>query len=89
MVHASNRRSTGHALSGTGWNGGNWLLMARVNLFDPERFPAWTGQCSSAGPVPAPCRRSLPEYEERKLTCPDLQGLAFMFLNGKFLALET
>lgn len=31
--HAENCGHTAHALSGVGWQGGNWLLMARINLF--------------------------------------------------------
>lgn len=31
--HAENCGHTAHARSGIGWQGGNWLLMARINLF--------------------------------------------------------
>ncbi|EQB08959.1 hypothetical protein L284_20635 [Novosphingobium lindaniclasticum LE124] len=36
--HAKNCAHTATALSGVGWQGGNWLLISRVNLFDPERI---------------------------------------------------
>jgi hypothetical protein len=33
--HAENCGHTATALSGVGWQGGNWLLMARINLLGP------------------------------------------------------
>jgi len=36
--HAKNCAHTATARSGVGWQGGNWLLISRVNLFDPERI---------------------------------------------------
>jgi hypothetical protein len=39
--HALNCGQTAHALSGVGWQSGNWLLMSRVNLLDPGEFPAF------------------------------------------------
>ncbi|CDO36702.1 hypothetical protein SPHV1_2400044 [Novosphingobium sp. KN65.2] len=48
IVHALNCDQTAHALGGVGWQGGNWLLMSRVNLlgsgtisgFDDRSFSA-------------------------------------------------
>lgn len=31
--HAENCGHAAHARSGVGWQGGNWLLMTRINLF--------------------------------------------------------
>jgi len=40
--HAENCDHTTHAPSGIGWQGGNWLLISRVNLFVPDGiYPVW------------------------------------------------
>lgn len=39
--HALNCGQTAHALAGIGWQSGNWLLISRVNLLEPEEFPAF------------------------------------------------
>lgn len=53
--HALNCGQTAHALTGIGWLSGNWLLMSRVNLLDPEEFPALTTGTSAfsvlSGPI--------------------------------------
>ncbi|HKR91667.1 MAG TPA: hypothetical protein VJR88_05240 [Novosphingobium sp.] len=45
---AENCGQTAHALSGVGWQGGNWLLMACINLFGPGN-----GFSGIDAPVPA------------------------------------
>ena len=42
MRHAENCGHAMRARSGVGWQGGNWLLISRVNLFVPDGiYPVW------------------------------------------------
>ena len=96
MRHAENCGHAMRARSGVGWQGGNWLLISRVNLFVPDEILP----VLAPGPVAFPvlCRRHVGmhrrDYENRKRYCPgtegpSIHGLARQACCRAFLALAA
>ncbi|WP_379487592.1 hypothetical protein [Novosphingobium soli] len=80
---------TAHALSGVGWQGGNWLLMARFNLCGLSRkviFRSLAPWQRLGRSRPAQYGVSLPECEgAESMVASGSFGLASMHVYGKLL----
>lgn len=73
--HAENCDHTTHAPSGIGWQGGNWLLISRVNLFVPDGiYPVWRPGAGIVPPRPAAYGNALPNCEGPTCRVPGTKG---------------